>query len=459
MDDYLDPYLSSLSWSDVNVKEKSSWLHGEPDESNVLLPNPLGLYQEAEKVPPMGCLAAQDTPSTVPSGDSECAIDDGFLSVETEQQIDSQNCSSNSMNEILNGYDTALHTAVHMNFCSPKQLPLVGDMRSSLSFLELGHNGFHSAKFRRSLPDLQNLSPNSQMLWPSASYDCYSSPSTLMGHNGPQGNNDSYVEMDKLLQLETMSASMNSKGKQEVQNCSFPSFAARPEMTMTVASPSAAQNASIASNGTCNGIGKPRVRARRGQATDPHSIAERLRREKIADRMKSLQELVPNSNKTDKASMLDEIIEYVKFLQLQVKVLSMSRLGAAGAVAPLITDGQAEGSNGLLLSHLANQGADFSLSPDQIAFEQEIVKLMESDITMAMQYLQTKGLCLMPVALADAMSKPSPSVSASGETKVFNIRKSGNSCSSSNSSVSIGAHQKPSNVKQEEISTTFSTKG
>jgi hypothetical protein len=84
---------------------------------------------------------------------------------------------------------------------------------------------------------------------------------------------------------------------------------------------------------------KPRVRARRGQATDPHSIAERvsfslcdqstsvqteelhnifelfvwlalciislttisymlqLRREKISDRMKNLQDLVPNSNK------------------------------------------------------------------------------------------------------------------------------------------------------------------
>ena len=38
--------------------------------------------------------------------------------------------------------------------------------------------------------------------------------------------------------------------------------------------------------------------------------------------MKALQELVPNSNKTDKASMLDEIIDYVKFLQLQVKVSS-----------------------------------------------------------------------------------------------------------------------------------------
>ena len=36
--------------------------------------------------------------------------------------------------------------------------------------------------------------------------------------------------------------------------------------------------------------------------------------------MKALQELVPNSSRVDKAAMLDDIIEYVKFLQLQVKV-------------------------------------------------------------------------------------------------------------------------------------------
>jgi hypothetical protein len=58
--------------------------------------------------------------------------------------------------------------------------------------------------------------------------------------------------------------------------------------------------------------------------------------------MKALQELVPNSNKTDKASMLDEIIDYVKFLQLQVKILSMSRLGGAGAVASTASDHPAE---------------------------------------------------------------------------------------------------------------------
>ncbi|CAN1185181.1 Transcription factor bHLH74 [Linum perenne] len=66
------------------------------------------------------------------------------------------------------------------------------------------------------------------------------------------------------------------------------------------------------------------IRARRGQATNSHSLAERVRREKISERMRLLQELVPGCNKiTGKAVMLDEIINYVQSLQQQVEFLSM----------------------------------------------------------------------------------------------------------------------------------------
>ncbi|XP_039800440.1 transcription factor BHLH094-like isoform X3 [Panicum virgatum] len=66
------------------------------------------------------------------------------------------------------------------------------------------------------------------------------------------------------------------------------------------------------------------VRARRGQATDSHSLAERARREKISERMKVLQDLVPGCNKViGKASALDEIINYIQSLQCQVEFLSM----------------------------------------------------------------------------------------------------------------------------------------
>ncbi|KAG2272642.1 hypothetical protein Bca52824_067197 [Brassica carinata] len=51
---------------------------------------------------------------------------------------------------------------------------------------------------------------------------------------------------------------------------------------------------------------------------------ESVRREKISERMKLLQDLVPGCNKvTGKALMLDEIINYVQSLQRQVEFLSM----------------------------------------------------------------------------------------------------------------------------------------
>lgn len=66
------------------------------------------------------------------------------------------------------------------------------------------------------------------------------------------------------------------------------------------------------------------VRARRGQATDSHSLAERARREKINARMELLKELVPGCSKVSgTALVLDEIINHVQSLQRQVEYLSM----------------------------------------------------------------------------------------------------------------------------------------
>ncbi|XP_050367070.1 transcription factor UNE12-like isoform X1 [Argentina anserina] len=149
---------------------------------------------------------------------------------------------------------------------------------------------------------------------------------------------------------------------------------------------------------------RPRVRARRGQATDPHSIAERLRRERIAERIRALQELVPSVNKTDRAAMLDEIMDYVKFLKLQV--LSMSRLGGAGAVAPLVTDiplssvEEESGEGG------RNQPAWDKWSND--GTERQVAKLMEENVGAAMQFLQSKALCIMPISLASAIYQTQP---------------------------------------------------
>ncbi|EFJ14236.1 hypothetical protein SELMODRAFT_29179, partial [Selaginella moellendorffii] len=61
--------------------------------------------------------------------------------------------------------------------------------------------------------------------------------------------------------------------------------------------------------------------SKRSRAAEVHNLSERKRRDRINERMKALQELIPNSNKTDKASMLDEAIEYLKLLQHQLQVV------------------------------------------------------------------------------------------------------------------------------------------
>nr|CAA8287607.1 Unknown [Brassica napus]CAA8392219.1 Unknown [Brassica napus]CAA8403876.1 Unknown [Brassica napus] len=62
---------------------------------------------------------------------------------------------------------------------------------------------------------------------------------------------------------------------------------------------------------------------KRSRAAEMHNISERRRREKINEKLKALQELIPRCNKTDKASMLEDAIEYVKSLQMQIQMMSM----------------------------------------------------------------------------------------------------------------------------------------
>ncbi|PKA47303.1 Transcription factor bHLH130 [Apostasia shenzhenica] len=69
-----------------------------------------------------------------------------------------------------------------------------------------------------------------------------------------------------------------------------------------------------------------KIRAKRGCATHPRSIAERVRRTRISERMRKLQELVPNMDKqTNTSDMLDLAVDYIKDLQRQVKSLTESR--------------------------------------------------------------------------------------------------------------------------------------
>ncbi|XP_062215127.1 transcription factor PHYTOCHROME INTERACTING FACTOR-LIKE 13-like isoform X2 [Phragmites australis] len=76
--------------------------------------------------------------------------------------------------------------------------------------------------------------------------------------------------------------------------------------------------------------------ARRTRAAEVHNLSERRRRDRINEKMRALQDLIPHCNKTDKASMLDEAIEYLKSLQLQVQMMWM---GSGIAAPPVMFPG------------------------------------------------------------------------------------------------------------------------
>ncbi|KAL5698560.1 hypothetical protein ACHQM5_029586 [Ranunculus cassubicifolius] len=435
MDEFIDQFFSPTSWSDEKVSEASSWV----DQTGEV-------YKGNEKsVPatfvPLGHM--EESSSMFVSEDSSFELERSLLLGESHSQPRNAHYGSNpSLNGVIDGSSNSCYTDSQLNttptictinYDSPEILPFAIDPSTSPSVqLESGSVGSNDSELSEMQPilkDSHSLNSNPH-LWPPSSYGGISSlptqdelqalglqgqylenPSDLLGNNSFKDDHSLQGNL-RGLQQKMNNHYLSSFGDQIPipqgrtgtvhPQMQFPQLNEGHYIDQSPISPPL--HPATANNGSL----KPRVRARRGQATDPHSIAERLRREKIADRMKNLQELVPSSNKTDKASMLDEIIEYVKFLQLQVKVLSMSRLGAAGAVVPLITDSQAEGSTGFISSQSTNRGLDLFDSSNDVAFEQEVVKLMEANMNKAIQFLQSKGLCLMPIALAAAINGSKP---------------------------------------------------
>ncbi|CAN6287516.1 unnamed protein product [Urochloa humidicola] len=82
-------------------------------------------------------------------------------------------------------------------------------------------------------------------------------------------------------------------------------------------------------------VANPNVKAQadRRSATESQSLYARKRRERINERLRILQNLVPNGTKVDISTMLEEAVQYVKFLQLQIKLLSSDEMWMYAPIA------------------------------------------------------------------------------------------------------------------------------
>ncbi|XP_022858821.1 transcription factor bHLH69-like isoform X1 [Olea europaea var. sylvestris] len=121
--------------------------------------------------------------------------------------------------------------------------------------------------------------------------------------------------------------------------------------------------------------------------------SDRCRRLRISERIDALQELLPHSREGGKASVLDDIVDHIKYLQFQVKDLSRSRLGSESTSSPFI--------------FLEGYGHYF-IHEQMIhePLEEMMGKLFEVNPSAATELLHSRGLYVMPMAFAEGFHKP-----------------------------------------------------
>ncbi|MED6162304.1 hypothetical protein PIB30_069107 [Stylosanthes scabra] len=114
--------------------------------------------------------------------------------------------------------------------------------------------------------------------------------------------------------------------------------------------------------------------------------SDRQRRQRISDNLKALHDLLPNQAEGSQAYILDDIIDHVKYLQLQLKELSGRRLQAESTAIPLVFHEQGYGH------YIDQQKLNEPL-------EEMMGKLLEENPASASQLLESNGLVLLPMDL------------------------------------------------------------
>lgn len=135
-------------------------------------------------------------------------------------------------------------------------------------------------------------------------------------------------------------------------------------------------------------LSKPLNRASRRRATV--SGADQARRKRIAERLHALHDLLPYHKEGNRASQLDDIIDHIKYLQLQIKDLSRSRLGGEPTTDPFVF---LEGYGHYILhEQMLNE-----------PLEEMMGTLLELNPSAASRLLESRGLFAMPVYMVEGI--------------------------------------------------------
>ncbi|KAL7585943.1 uncharacterized protein LOC111886453 [Lactuca sativa] len=131
-----------------------------------------------------------------------------------------------------------------------------------------------------------------------------------------------------------------------------------------------------------SGITTSRRTYMRQKATD----ADRRRRTRIAASLDALEDLLPQPKEGNKTNIVDDCIEYIKYLQLHMKELSQNRLV-----------GEPTSNH---LTYLEGYGAylvDEKTATASGPLEEMLGNLMETSPSAAIKLLESRGLYMMPI--------------------------------------------------------------
>ncbi|XP_020426384.1 uncharacterized protein LOC109950749 isoform X5 [Prunus persica] len=122
-----------------------------------------------------------------------------------------------------------------------------------------------------------------------------------------------------------------------------------------------------------------------------HQLHAKTRRMRIAERLDALRELLPISTEGGQAFVVDDVIDHIKFLQLQIKDLCRSRLGGETITEPIIFR---EGYGHYFChQNMLNE-----------PLEEMMGKLLETNPMAASQLLENKDLLLLPMDYSEPLA-------------------------------------------------------